>query len=95
MLCKNCGCDTYTVETRERKDAYVRRRKVCEMCGEKFTTFEFTDDVVKEVIELLEGRKHVIMNVRKKLPQFYSNEVKTGRKFAWYDKENKSKKNIG
>ena len=56
MLCKNCGCDTYTVETRERKDAYVRRRKVCEMCGEKFTTFEFTDDVVKEVIELLEGR---------------------------------------
>lgn len=95
MLCKECGCDTYTVETRERKDAYVRRRKECEMCGARFTTFEFTDDVVREVIELLEGRKNLIMNVRKKLPQFYSNDVKPGRTYAWYDDENKSEKNNG
>lgn len=75
MRCIRCGCDTYTTETRERNDTYVRRRRKCASCGFLFTTYEFTDDVVNEVEGLLGGRKNAVMKIRQKLPHFFGNKV--------------------
>ena len=81
MKCMNCGGDTYTIYTWEREGAYVRRRKVCQTCGLRFATYEFTDEVVQDVIGLLDGRKHLIIQIREQLPKFYPKNGKcVGRK---------------
>ena len=86
MKCIRCGCDTYTITTRERVDAYVRRRKECHNCGARFATYEFSDEVVQEVLSLLEGRKNMITQIRKRLPKFYPPDGK-GKKNDRHDPE--------
>ena len=80
MKCIKCGCDTYTISTRERAYAYVRRRKECPTCGARFATYEFTEDVMQQIIGLLDGRKNMITQIRKKLPRFYPTYGKEGGK---------------
>ena len=80
MKCINCGGDVYTIITREREDAYVRRRKECPICGTRFSTYEFTDEVVQQIAELLDGRKNLITQIRQRLPKFYPTDKKGGNK---------------
>ena len=48
LTCPKCGC-SYTLIIDSRKDDteknlndYIRRRRVCEECDERFTTYEIT-----------------------------------------------------
>ena len=50
LVCPKCGCE-YTLVVESRKDThesnmsgYIRRRRECEKCGERFTTYEMTKD---------------------------------------------------
>lgn len=71
MKCIKCGGDTYTIMTRTRVASYVQRRKECPICGARFSTYEFTDDVVQQVVALLDGKKELIRQIRRSLPSFF------------------------
>lgn len=50
MKCPYCGCGkTGTRETRAVEHSGTRRRRVCTECGKKFTTYEFSSDMLKLV----------------------------------------------
>lgn len=80
MKCMNCGGETNTIYTREKEGAYVRRRKVCQRCGVRFASYEFSDEVVQKVIGLLDGRKSLIEQIRAQLPKFYPKNGKGEQK---------------
>ena len=42
MMCPNCHCDgaTKVLESREREDGSVMRRRICGRCGFRFKTYE-------------------------------------------------------
>lgn len=40
MHCPSCGCADTTVKDSRPKDARIRRRRLCEDCGHRFTTHE-------------------------------------------------------
>ena len=40
MICPECGGSTHVVETRDKSDGRVRRRRECLDCGAHFTTTE-------------------------------------------------------
>lgn len=44
MVCPKCGCDTYVIETRERADKRIKRRRGCCSCSYRFTTVEIGVD---------------------------------------------------
>ncbi|MEM3699825.1 MAG: transcriptional regulator NrdR [Candidatus Bathyarchaeia archaeon] len=53
MKCPYCGSENIkTLETRDSLDNTVRRRKECEECGKRFTTYEYV-----EVVELMVRKK--------------------------------------
>lgn len=50
MNCPKCGCDTFVIDTRSRGQA-VKRRRRCQGCGHRFTTYEISKDFYKQIIE--------------------------------------------
>lgn len=40
MICPECGGSTHVVETRDKSDGRVRRRRECLECGKLFSTTE-------------------------------------------------------
>ena len=69
MKCVNCEAETYVIETREKLGVFVRRRRVCESCGIRFATYEFSDTVVQYVIKMLGGRRRAAAMLGEYLPQ--------------------------
>ena len=57
MECPKCGCDTFVIETRNKGRA-VRRRRKCQRCGFRFTTFEISREYYKEIIGGVPGEEH-------------------------------------
>lgn len=62
VICPKCGFDgSMVVDTRPVGDG-IRRRRECSKCLGRYTTYEFTDDMVKRIkdravkIGLEEGR---------------------------------------
>ncbi|MGH2379555.1 MAG: transcriptional regulator NrdR [Candidatus Limnocylindria bacterium] len=53
MRCPNCANpDTKVVDSREAEEgAAIRRRRVCDSCGERFTTFERSESARIQVIK--------------------------------------------
>ena len=48
MYCK-CGGDTYVTDSRPQKDGSIRRRRQCQECGARFTTYEFLErDIITQ-----------------------------------------------
>ncbi len=46
MICPYCGSENLkTLETRDSDNNTVRRRKECEQCGKRFTTYEYIETV--------------------------------------------------
>ena len=46
MICPYCGSENLkTLETRDSENNTVRRRKECEQCGKRFTTYEYIETV--------------------------------------------------
>lgn len=56
MKCPFCGHDTNKVIDSRASDAGVRRRRKCEACGERFTTFEQVQRAVVMVVKK-DGRR--------------------------------------
>ena len=53
MKCPYCGSENLkTLETRDSPDNTVRRRKECETCGKRFTSYEYV-----ETVELMVKKK--------------------------------------
>lgn len=53
MKCPYCGSESLkTLETRDSPDNTVRRRKECEDCGKRFTSYEYV-----EAVELMVKKK--------------------------------------
>jgi len=53
MKCPYCGSENLkTLETRDSQDNTVRRRKECEDCGKRFTSYEYV-----ETVELMVKKK--------------------------------------
>lgn len=53
MKCPYCGSESLkTLETRDSPDNTVRRRKECEDCGKRFTSYEYV-----ETVELMVKKK--------------------------------------
>jgi transcriptional repressor NrdR len=53
MKCPYCGSENLkTLETRDSPDNTVRRRKECEKCGKRFTSYEYV-----ETVELMVKKK--------------------------------------
>jgi len=53
MKCPYCGSENLkTLETRDSPDNTVRRRKECENCGKRFTSYEYV-----ETVELMVKKK--------------------------------------
>jgi transcriptional repressor NrdR len=53
MKCPYCGSESLkTLETRDSPDNTVRRRKECENCGKRFTSYEYV-----EAVELMVKKK--------------------------------------
>ncbi len=53
MKCPYCGSSDFkTLETRDSPDNTTRRRKECEACGKRFTTYEYV-----ETVELMVRKK--------------------------------------
>ena len=57
LTCPKCNCE-YTVVVDSRSsghdmimDGYIRRRRECEKCGERFTTYEVTKKDYEAYIE--------------------------------------------
>lgn len=49
IVCPYCGHKKSVIrDCREHYDGY-RRRRECEKCGKRFTTYEFTEDMVKRI----------------------------------------------
>lgn len=40
MKCKKCGGETRVIDSRCNNSSGIRRRRICEQCGERFTTIE-------------------------------------------------------
>ena len=53
MRCPSCqAADTKVVDSREAEEgAAIRRRRVCESCGERFTTFERSESARIQVVK--------------------------------------------
>ncbi len=53
MICPSCHCaDTRVVDSRSAEDgAAIRRRRSCPGCGERFTTFERTEEIPLTVVK--------------------------------------------
>lgn len=53
MHCPNCGtADTKVVDSREAEEgSAIRRRRVCDACGERFTTFERSESARIQVVK--------------------------------------------
>lgn len=53
MRCPSCAAaDTRVVDSREAEDgAAIRRRRVCDSCGERFTTFERSESARIQVVK--------------------------------------------
>ena len=59
MKCRKCGStDVRVIETRETDDFTLRRRRICNTCGEKFTTYETYETSSLYVIKK-SGKKEV------------------------------------
>lgn len=57
MRCPNCNSeDTRVVDTRTAQDFSVRRRRQCNICGHRFTTFERLEEVPIYVVKKDKGR---------------------------------------
>jgi transcriptional repressor NrdR len=56
MKCPYCGSENLkTLETRDSPDNTVRRRKECEDCGKRFTSYEYVE-TVELMVEKKDGR---------------------------------------
>jgi transcriptional repressor NrdR len=52
MKCGNCGSvDSKVTDSRDTGQDSIRRRRKCQECGYKFTTYEFVDKEALEVIK--------------------------------------------
>ena len=54
MLCPKCKkTDQHSViEIRAFRDFQYRRRRECQECGHRFTTYEIPDDILRQVCDL-------------------------------------------
>jgi transcriptional repressor NrdR len=56
MKCPYCGSESLkTLETRDSPDNTVRRRKECEGCGKRFTSYEYVE-TVELIVKKKDGR---------------------------------------
>lgn len=55
MNCPKCGSKSGVIDSRYTKTS-IRRRMVCQDCGQRFTTYEFTIDQLPVIIGKLYGR---------------------------------------
>ena len=70
VICPKCGyTKSCIITTRQHYDGLYRRRE-CEKCGERFSTYEFTDQMVRRIkdravkIGLEEGKMRRKKNAR-------------------------------
>lgn len=62
MICQNCGCDNFLVlSTRRAVNGIIRRRKECQTCGDRITTYEVADYQLPCNLSLVSG--HGYMNI--------------------------------
>ena len=61
MKCPKCKCkDSYVIDTRD-TGAYIRRRRVCNKCGTRYSTFELSNaeylelKAVKKMVDRIKG----------------------------------------
>jgi len=52
MICPNCRGWTGVIDTSKRA-RFIRRRRVCEDCGHRFTTYEVQAVYLVELLEIL------------------------------------------
>lgn len=60
-LCPECHCLTEVLETRNRKDGVIHRRRVCQACAFRFTT----EEVDFEEAKALRGLRKILDQLRK------------------------------
>ena len=60
MRCPGCGCqDDKVVDSRAIRDgAAIRRRRVCDQCGRRFTTYETIEDNTPTIVKK-DGRREL------------------------------------
>lgn len=64
MICPNCQCvNTIVIDTR-RIEHRIRRRRACERCKQRFTTYEITDLDLAYTDRQAKARKAVEVNTR-------------------------------
>lgn len=57
LACPECGCtitavkDSRPSETRNRRIGTIRRRRICEGCDHRFTTYEIPAAVIEDILE--------------------------------------------
>lgn len=52
MKCAYCGnLETKVVDSRDTEESYVRRRRECEKCGKRFTTYEKVESIKLTVLK--------------------------------------------
>lgn len=49
LKCPKCGCLYTVVKWKENKLDAIYRRRECEECGYRFTTYEFGNEMVKRI----------------------------------------------
>lgn len=68
LRCPECGHGhSWVIDSRESVEESIRRRRACDKCGHRFTTYERTEPVIdtlaeakRERDELIEAMQHVI-----------------------------------
>lgn len=74
MKCVFCGCkDSRVVDSRYLKDTSIRRRRECEKCGKRFTTYE-----------TVETNPMIVTNVFNEREPFKLEKLIESLKFATY-----------
>lgn len=52
MICPDCSSDNLRcIDSRQKEDCLRRRRYACKDCGNRFTTFEMTREIMQKIID--------------------------------------------
>lgn len=49
MKCPNCGGEQFVVIDCRQRKSYIRRRRYCQGCKQRFSTVEVTDEQLEEM----------------------------------------------
>ena len=72
MICPKCNnAECHVIETRKAKDNSVRRRRACNSCGYRFTTYEKTETQI--AVERRKLEKEIIIKAAR---DYYHNIAK-------------------